>query len=102
MANSKEKASKHRQKTKNNWRNATIGSGAVGLYGLIKGDKALAAGGLAGSVYSASRYEHDRKSQSKIDHSRSRNGTYVTRNGKRYKRVISRQNGRRTVRYVRA
>ena len=100
---SKDKASKHRQKTKNDWRNGTIGSGAVGLYGLIKGDKALAAAGLAGSAYSASRYEHDRKSQSKIDRARAaKNGTWVTRNGKRYKRVISRQNGKRVVRYVRA
>ncbi len=97
-------ASHHRQNTKNGWRNTAIGSGAVGLYGLIKGDKAAAAVGLGGAAYSASRYEHDRRSQAGIDAARRNRGSgaYVTRNGRAYKRVVSYKNGVRKVRYVRA
>ena len=65
-----DKASHHRQQTKNQWRNIGIGAGALGVYGLLKHDNAMAIGGLAGSAYSFSRYEHDRKSQSKVDQAR--------------------------------
>lgn len=63
-------ASKHRQKTKNDWRNLSIGSGAIAVLGLLKHDNTIAFLGAAGALYSLNRYEQDRKSQSKIDHAR--------------------------------
>ena len=65
-------ASRHRQQTKNTWRNATIGAGALGVLGLATHNTTLGVAGLAGAAYSASRYEHDRKSQAHIDHERRR------------------------------
>lgn len=58
-------AQDHRQKTKNDWRNLGIAGGALGVLGLFTGNKTLAALGIGGGLYSASRYEADRKSQSK-------------------------------------
>src|SRR5207247_2308836 len=55
----------HRQKKKNEWRNIGTGAGALGLIGLLKGDSTLMFAGGAGALYSAYRYEQDRKSQSK-------------------------------------
>lgn len=52
-----------RQQKKNEWRNLAYGAGAVGLYGLLKGDRNLAILGLGGAAYSANRYEQDRRSQ---------------------------------------
>lgn len=61
-----QKKAHHRQQTKNNWRNAAIGAGALGVIGLATHNKTLAVAGVAGAAYSASRYEHDRKSQARI------------------------------------
>jgi len=91
-------ASHHRQKTKNDWRNAAIGSGGAAVLGLLTHNNTVTALGAAGSLYSLSRYEHDRKSQSKIDRARAdrygRSSYYdhghryvrktVTRNGHKY------------------
>ncbi len=60
----------HRQDTKNNWRNLGIAGGAAGVLGLLTGNKTLAALGIGGGLYSASRYEADRKSQNKDEHRR--------------------------------
>jgi len=56
-------AYKHRQQTKNTWRNIGYGSAALGVYGLITHNSTLTAAGAAGAGYSAYRYEQDRKSQ---------------------------------------
>ena len=95
--------SHHRQKTKNDWRNLAIGSGALGLYGLVKHDNTLAFVGTAGALYSASRYEHDRKSQSKSDHARASyfKKTHFYRNGKRYTRKTVWKHGQKYYRFVR-
>src|ERR1041385_1812263 len=61
---------RHRQKTKNEWRNIAIGAGALGVLGILNRDPALAFAGTAGALYSANRYEHDRRSQHKIDRAR--------------------------------
>jgi hypothetical protein len=53
----------HRQSTKNTWRNLSYLGGAAGLYGLLTGNKTIAALGLGGGLYSVYRYEQDRKSQ---------------------------------------
>jgi|GEM_PF-1911657 len=57
---------RRRQQQKNQWRNIGYGSAAVGLYGLLKGDRNLAILGGAGAAYSAHRYEQDRKSQRRL------------------------------------
>jgi hypothetical protein len=51
----------HREQKKNEWKNIGIGAAAVGVYGLIKGDKNLAILGAAGAGYSAYRYSQDGK-----------------------------------------
>src|SRR5947209_14538238 len=64
--------SSHRQKTKNDWRNASIAGGALTAAGLLTHNNTLTAVGAVGGLYSLSRYEHDRKSQSREDHERAR------------------------------
>lgn len=64
--------SHHRQKSKNMWRNIGIGSAGLGLLGFLKLGSPIGWAGMAGAAYSANRYEHDRHSQSKIDHERER------------------------------
>jgi hypothetical protein len=59
-------AYRHRQQTKNTWRNLGYLGGAVGVYGLLRGNRTLAIAGLAGGAYSAWRYEQDRKSQRRM------------------------------------
>lgn len=60
----------HRQETKNNWRNLGIAGGAAGVFSLLTGNKTLAALGIGGGLYSASRYEADRKSQNRDSRNR--------------------------------
>ncbi|HLK15166.1 MAG TPA: hypothetical protein VKT78_10200 [Fimbriimonadaceae bacterium] len=63
----------HRQDTKNNWRNLTIGSAVVGLLGLAGHNDTVAALGAAGALYSGYRYDQDRQSQDRIgDYARRR------------------------------
>ena len=95
--------SHRRQQSKNNWRNAAIGAGAVGIYGLAKHNTTLSAIGAAGTLYSLNRYEHDRKSQSHMDHQRAamyQRSSY-TRNGHRYVRRTVVRHGQRYYTYVR-
>jgi hypothetical protein len=96
-------SSKHRQETKNTWRNLAIGSGAVGLWGLLKGDSTLVFLGTAGALYSANRYEQDRKSQSKANAARARmfSRASFTRNGHRYVRKTVWKNGQKYYQFVR-
>lgn len=61
-------AASHRQETKNTWRNLAIGSGVLGVIGLLNNDGTLALLGSAGAGYSAWRYEQDRRSQNRIEH----------------------------------
>jgi hypothetical protein len=67
-SHSRHRAATHRQHTKNAWRNAAYGAGALGVLGLVTHNGTLATLGLGGAAYSASRYEHDRKSQKRIQH----------------------------------
>ena len=95
--------SRHRQKTKNEWRNLAIGSGALALLGLVKHDGTLTFLGTAGALYSASRYEHDRRSQSRSDHARwvmFHRGSFV-RHGHRYVRRTVYRHGHKYYRFVR-
>ncbi|MBI5708060.1 MAG: hypothetical protein HZC36_13850 [Armatimonadetes bacterium] len=95
---------KHRQKTKNDWRDLGYLSGAAGLFGLLKGDKTLVFVGTAGALYSASRYEHDRKSQSKMKRARATlfSRKSFTRNGVRYVRHTTTKNGKKYYYFAKA
>lgn len=88
---------KHRQKTKNDWRNLGYAGAAMGVYGALKGDSTLTFLGAAGALYSANRYEHDRKSQGRMERQRAamfRRGSF-TRNGHRYVRRTTYRNGKK-------
>lgn len=94
--------SSRRQKTKNEWRNLAIAAGALGVLGLLKKDNTLTFAGAAGALYSAYRYEQDRKSQSKIDRARAAyfSKPYFVRNGKRYDRKTVVKNGKKYYQFV--
>jgi hypothetical protein len=49
----------HRQSQKDTWKNLAIGSGAVGLLGILTHNDTLTAIGAAGALYSAYRYDAD-------------------------------------------
>jgi hypothetical protein len=87
----------NRQSTKNNWRNLGIASVAVAAYGLLKHDPTITFAGAAGALYSANRYEQDRKSQSSTDQARAAffDRGYFERDGVRYTRHEVVQNGQR-------
>ncbi len=97
-------SSSHRQQQKNQWRNLTIGAGALGLYGLLKGDKTLMFAGAAGALYSANRYEQDRKSQSKADRARASyfSRSSFKRDGHTYHRKTVMKNGHKYYQFVRS
>jgi len=97
-----DQASQHRQQTKNEWRNIGAGSALVGLLGLVKGDTTLTFLGAAGALYSANRYEQDRKSQNNIQRARAemfRRQSY-DRNGHHYVRRTVKKNGRNYYQFV--
>ena len=96
-------AQDHRQKTKNDWRNIGIGSAALGAVGLLKGDSFLTLAGAAGAAYSASRYEHDRKSQKADERKRAemfRKGYYYS-NGHKYVKRTYWRHGHKYYKFVR-
>ncbi len=99
-----EQQSAHRQKTKNQWRNIAIGSGALGLLGLLKHDNTLTFAGAAGAIYSANRYEQDRKSQSKTDRARAAyfSKGYFYKDGHKYVRKTVYRHGQKYYQFVRA
>jgi hypothetical protein len=90
-------ASRHRQKTKNEWRNAAYAGAGLGLLGLLNHDSTLTFLGTAGAIYSANRYEQDRKSQSRIDRARAYyfSRGYYTRNGHTYRRHTTYRHGKK-------
>lgn len=93
----------NREKSKNGWRDLAVGSGVVGLLGLVAHDGTLTFLGTTGALYSAYRYEEDRKSQSREARARYRlfrRGSFV-RNGHRYKRRIVYRNGQKYYQFVR-
>lgn len=90
-------AQSHRQQTKNEWRNLGIAGGAAGVLGLLSGNKTLAALGIGGGLYSAVRYEQDRKSQSQEEHRRYElfNRTSFDHGGHHYVRMTKMQHGQK-------
>lgn len=94
---SQRKESERRQKTNNDWRNIAIASGALSLLGLLKDDKTLFFGGAIGALYSAHRYEQDRKSQNRLDRTRASyfSRPYFVRDGVRYNRQVVWKGGKK-------
>lgn len=92
-----------RQQKKNEWRNIAIGSGALGILGLLKKDNTLFFAGTAGTLYSLHRYEQDRKSQNRLATTRAAyfSRPYFYRDGKRYDRKTVRKNGKTYYQFVR-
>ena len=95
--------SRHRQETKNEWRNIAVGAGAVGVLGLLQHDKTLAFIGGAGALYSLNRYEQDRRSENRADRLRSQyfSRPYFYRDGVRYDRRVVNRDGSRYYRFER-
>ncbi len=79
---------RHRQDTKNEWRNIAAGAGALGVLGALSGDRTLAFAGTAGALYSLNRYEQDRRSQRREERLRAEyfSRSYFYRDGHRYDR----------------
>ena len=90
-------ASRHRQKTKNEWRNGAYAGAGLGLLGVLNHNSTLTWLGVGGALYSANRYEQDRKSQSRMDRQRayyfSRNS--FRRNGHIYRRYTTYRHGQK-------
>jgi hypothetical protein len=95
---------KRRQDKKNEWRNIAYISGGLGILGLLKKDNTLFFAGTAGALYSAHRYEQDRKSQSKLQRTRAAyfSKPYFVRDGKRYVRKTTWKNGKKHYYFARA
>lgn len=95
---------KHKQGQKNNWRNLAIGGGALGVLGLFTKNKTLTYLGLGGGLYSAYRYEQDRKGQSKAERQRAElfNHKSFTHDGKKYVRKTRMKNGQKYYYFARA
>lgn len=98
------KASKQRQQKKNEWRNLTIASGVAGIAGILSKNGTLTFLGTAGALYSAHRYEQDRKSQSKIDRDRAAlySRTSFTKDGQKFVRKTKWQKGKKYYYFVKA
>jgi len=96
-AEAQRSAYEQRQKTKNEWRNIGIGSGLVAIFGLLKDDPTLTFAGSAGALYSAYRYEEDRKSQNRMRRARAEmfSRSSFTRNGVKYVRNTKYKNGKK-------
>lgn len=97
IANAQSRASRHRQKTKNEWRNLAYAGAGLGLIGALNHDSTLTFLGAAGAIYSADRYERDRKSQSRLDRERAMYFArgHFTRNGHEYRRYTTYRHGRK-------
>jgi hypothetical protein len=99
-----EKLVKRRQDKKNEWRNIAYVSGGLGILGLLKKDNTLFFAGTAGALYSAYRYEQDRKSQSKLQRTRAAyfSRPYFYRDGQKYTRKTSWKNGKKYYYFARS
>ncbi|MBI5706659.1 MAG: hypothetical protein HZC36_06680 [Armatimonadetes bacterium] len=95
-------AIKHREKMKNEWKTIAIGSGVLGAIGLLNKDGTLTFLGTAGALYSAHRYEQDRKSENKLRRARAAtfSKAYIYRNGKKYVRRTVYKGGKKYYQFV--
>ena len=93
----------HEQTQKNDWRNLGYAGGGVAAIGLLTHSPLLMAVGVTGGLYSAYRYEQDRKSQSASDRKRYAWFSQKTRtiDGHRYHRVTVMRQGHKYYAYKR-
>ncbi len=93
----------HRQNMQNQWRDIAIGSGALGVLGLLKHDNTLTFAGGAGALYSLYRYEQDKNSSNAQARARAAyfHRRYFYRDGVRYDRRTVRRNGHEYYQFVR-
>lgn len=96
--------SSHRQRKQNEWRDIGIASGVAALLGLVSKNGTVATLGTIGALYSAYRYEEDRKSSRRSDRARAQlyARKSVTIDGHRYNRKTVYKNGRKYYQFVRA
>lgn len=102
-ANAQGWAYHHREQTKNQWKNLGIAGAALGVLGLATHNGTLTTLGVAGGLYSAYRYEQDRKSQNKHDRARAQfyGRTSYNYKGHRYVRKTVVKNGQKYYQFVR-
>jgi hypothetical protein len=93
----------HKQTQKNNWRNAAYAGAGVAALGLLTHHPVLTAIGVAGGLYSANRYEQDRKGQNAAGRKRAAYFSKKTRviDGHTYHRVTVKKNGQSYYAYKR-
>ena len=98
-----EPQSRHRKQKQDEWRNLGIASGAAALLGLLKKDGTITFLGTAGALYSAYRYEEDRKSSNRERRARAQvfSRPYFVRNGVRYDRRVVYKGGKKHYQFVR-
>lgn len=96
--------SQHRRSKQDEWKKIGIASGAAALLGLLTKNGTVTTLGVAGALYSAYRYEEDRKSGNR--EARARAALYSKRSvnidGQRYKRKTVMRNGKKYYQFVRA
>ena len=99
-----DRAVNRRQQKKNEWRNIAIASGGLAVLGLLSKDSTLTFVGATGALYSAYRYEQDRKSQSKLARTRAAffSRGYFYRDGRKYVRKTTWKGGKKYYYFVRA
>lgn len=89
---------------KDEWKKIGIASAAAGLLGLLTKNGTVTTLGAAGALYSAYRYEEDRKSTNRRDRDRAR--LYAKKtiwvDGHKYKRKTVKKGGKTYYQFVRA
>lgn len=94
----------HRQAKQTEWKDIGIASGVAALLGLVTKNGTVATLGTVGALYSAYRYEEDRKSSRRSDRARAElySKSSVTIDGHKYKRQTVNRRGKKYYRFVRA
>ena len=94
----------HRQAMKNQWRNLGYLGGALAILGLTSNNSTLTTIGVVGGLYSASRYEQDRKSQSNMERARAQifGRSSFFNDGHKYVRKTVTKNGKKYYTFVKA
>jgi len=98
-----EPQSRHRKQKQDEWKTLGIASGVAALLGLLKKDGTITFLGTAGALYSAYRYEEDRKSSDRERRARAEmfSRPSFTRNGVRYDRRVVYKGKKKYYQFVR-
>jgi hypothetical protein len=93
-----------RVQKRDEWKNIGIASAAASVLGLLTRNGTVSTLGAAGALYSAYRYEEDRKSSRRQDRERARlySQKYVRIDGRQYKRQTVKKHGKMYYQFVRA